>query len=88
MDSARQFDRAAMSQENTLDFATGRHGDAVQDIVTVVEEDFGDTDETGVDFPGAKFPGKDRRWTKGDVLLEPPGERRRIEIRNRSDAEA
>ena len=58
-----------MREKNTVNFAERRDGDAIQDVVTVVEQNFGDADERSVEFTTAEQFGEFDRRGKNDLVF-------------------
>jgi hypothetical protein len=80
-------ERFLVGEENAFDFAKARDGDAVQNVVTIVEEDFGDTEERRVKFVGREHLAEFGRNDKLDFVFEAACQRDGIQVRNGADAE-
>ena len=83
---ARLFQWLAVREENTAHFAQGRHGDAVQNIIAVVQQRFDHADEGGIKFIAAQHLGQLGRRGVTDLVFEPPRQRHGIERLHRADA--
>ena len=75
-----------MREQNAFHFAERRHRDAVENIVTVVEQHFRHADERGVEFVPLQHLRQLRRGDKNNLFLQAAREWHRIEIRHRADA--
>ena len=76
-----------MGEHNAFHFAEGGDGGAIEDVVAIVEEDFGDADERGVEFIALQHFGEFGGRGENDFVLESARERDGVEIADGADAE-
>ena len=76
-----------MRQQHAEDLAERRDGDAVENVVTVIEQNLGDADERGVQLVAAEQFGEARGRGEDNLVLNAARERDGIEIFHRADSE-
>jgi hypothetical protein len=80
-------ERCFMGEEDTFDFAEGGDGDAVQDIVVIIADGFGDAEEGGIELVIMEGLGELGWGEEGGFLVEAPGEGEGIEVGDGADTE-
>ena len=85
MDLANLFEGIGVGEENAFYFAKAGDGDAVENVVLVVEKDFGDAEQSGVELAGAEELGEFGGGDKLDFIFEAARERDCVEVRDRAD---
>src|SRR5258708_19005798 len=76
-----------MRQEYAVNLAERCDGDAVQDVVAVVEQNLGDADERGVEFIAPEHFSQFGGRGEDDLALDAARERHGVKKINRADAE-
>src|SRR6266536_869613 len=75
-----------MREKDAFHFPKRRHGDAVQDVVAIIEQDLSNADQGGVKFVPLQQFRQSRRRHKDYLLLEATRQGDRVEVGDRADA--
>jgi hypothetical protein len=86
VNDADRVERLAVGEENTEDLPEAGDGDAIEHVVTVVEERLGNTEEGGVQFAGAHLFGELGRWNELYFAFQAASERDGVQVRDGADA--
>jgi hypothetical protein len=78
----------SMGEEDAFNFAEGGDGDAIEDIVAIIPQGFGDTEEGGVELVIVEGLGELGGGQESGFVIEAAGEGEGVEMGDGADAEA
>ena len=86
-DALHFFERLLVRKKHTLDLAQPGHRDPIKNIVPIMHQHLGHTDQRGIKLLRLQQPGQFRWRQKLDFVLQPARQRHGVQIRHRTDAE-
>ena len=88
MNDFRIGERFFVRDKNTLHRAVAGHRHAVEDVIQIVVQHLGETDQAGVELTGSQPLGQLAGRQELGFVFDPVSERGRVQVRHRADAGA